>query len=74
MVRTTLACGYSGLACAFSFELRVVGLEGMRDVLVEDQAQDDVIVLGGILLPRSAAAICQCCASKLNVTILDAPS
>jgi hypothetical protein len=38
-------------------ELGVLRLEGVGDVLEEDQAEDDVLVLGSVTLPRRASAI-----------------
>ena len=37
-----------GAVCLIGLELGVLGLEGVADVLEEDQAQDDVLVLGGV--------------------------
>ena len=37
-----------GAVGAVGLELGVLGLEGVADVLEEDQAQDDVLVLGGV--------------------------
>ena len=50
MLWARYSSGSSGSApCAFSaIELGVLLLEGVGDVLEEDQAEDDVLVLGGV--------------------------
>ncbi len=50
MLTARYSSGSSGSApCAFcGFELGVLGLEGVGDVLEEDQAEDDVLVLGRV--------------------------
>ena len=50
MLSARYSSGSSGSApCALlGFELRVLLLEGVGDVLEEDQAEDDVLVLGGV--------------------------
>jgi hypothetical protein len=37
-----------GAGLSVGFELGVLGFEGVGDVLEEDQAEDDVLVLGGV--------------------------
>jgi hypothetical protein len=37
-----------GALCTFSFEPRVPLLEGVRDVIEEDEAEHDVLVLGSV--------------------------
>jgi hypothetical protein len=44
-------------------ELRVLLLEGVGDVLEEDEGEDDVLYSAASVLPRSASAICQSWAS-----------
>jgi hypothetical protein len=48
----------------------VLRLEGVGDVLEEDESEDDVLVLGGVMLLRRASAACQSFCSKPRVAPL----
>jgi hypothetical protein len=46
-----------GTLVLLGLKRRMLRLEGVGDVLEEDQAEDDVLVLGSVTLPRRASAI-----------------